>query len=94
MSAVIYCDVNMFDYDQTIYLKDGDNELKPIAKVPMENLSNFIAKYCNENNIEEVHIVGFTTQFTSQIKKGILKANNSKFNDNIRLNIILTDKRS
>jgi hypothetical protein len=59
----------------------------------MENLNSFLVKYCNENNIEEIHLNGATI-FTSQLKDDIFKIHNTKFNNNKDLKVILENKRS
>lgn len=88
--SVIKCNVDLFSIDQTIYEQDGNN-IKIIAKVPMDNLGNFIARYANENNINEVHLIGFT-DFTVDIKNKIIEANQTKFKNNISINVILKKK--
>ncbi len=90
--SVIRCNLDLFAYEQTIYLQEN-NKIKIIAKVPMDNLSNFITEYCNTNNINEVHIIGFT-EFAKQIQKEILEVNSTKYSNNSAINIILEKKEN
>ena len=90
--SVIRCNVDLFSIDQTVYEQDGD-KVKVIAKVPMSNLGNFIAKYANEHNINEVHLNGFT-DFTVDIKNKIIEASQVKFKNNGTINVILEKKGS
>ena len=88
--SVIYCNIDMFAYDQIVYEKTGDNT-KVIAKIPLNNLGVFIARYCNENNITEIHLGGYT-DFSVDIKNKILENNKTKFKNNTPLNVILEQK--
>lgn len=84
---VIYCTVNMFEYNQTVYVVNDDKTTHPVAKVPLNSLGNFISKYCAEHNITEVHLFGYP-EFTQDVKNKANEANVKKYG-NHTLNIIL-----
>lgn len=55
MQSVIYCNINLFDYDQEIYLvKDGDSHL--IAKTPMQELGKVLPGLCYSKDVYTVYI--------------------------------------
>lgn len=54
--SVIYCNINIFDYDQEIYLVKGDSS-HLIAKVPFTNLGKSLPGLCYSNNAYEVHLM-------------------------------------
>ena len=88
---VIYCKVDLFAYDQMVYVQDG-NSLRIVAKIPMENLAKFLARYSQENNIEEIHLVGYP-EFSVDIKNQIIDINKTKYN-NRTLDIYMDKKES
>lgn len=87
--SVIYCNINLFDYDQKIYKKENE-KVKEIAKIPMNNLGTFLAKYVNENNINEIHLIGYK-DYAVNIKNQIIMNSKTKFN-NDNLTIYLEEK--
>lgn len=89
--SVIGCNIDLFAIDQTVYEIEDEHHIRIIAKVPMENLGTFIARYSNENNIKEIHLIGYT-DYAVDIRNKILEANKTKFKNNIPLNIILKEK--
>lgn len=52
---VIYCNINIFDYDQSVYLVEG-NKSRLLAKVPMDALGMAIPDICYDKNVYNVHI--------------------------------------
>jgi len=53
---VIYCNINIFDYDQSIYLiTGGDSRL--IAKVPFTELGKTMPELCNDKSTYKVHLL-------------------------------------
>ena len=68
---VIYCRINLFDTDQTIYLiKDGEE--KEIAKAPLEYLDGTLAALCHDKEVFDVHLFGlqdFVTDIATKISK-------------------------
>ena len=88
--SVIRCHVDLFAYEQTIY-EQNNNNIKIIAKIPMTNLANFIARYVSENDINEIHLVGYE-DFTVDIKNQIIETSKTKYRNNKPLNIVLERK--
>lgn len=68
---VIYCRINLFDADQTIYLiKDGEE--KEIAKAPLEYLDGTLAALCHDKEVFDIHLFGlqdFVTDIATKISK-------------------------
>lgn len=52
---VIFCNINIFDYDQQVYLVTG-GESKLIAKVPFINLGKSLVSLCQEKATYNVHL--------------------------------------
>jgi len=85
---VIYCNINMFDYDQTVYIREDDGTLKIYAKIPYPELSKFLAKMAENENIKEIHLNGLTA-FSLETKNKILKEYSAKFGNKEDLIIII-----
>jgi hypothetical protein len=52
---VIYCNINIFDYEQQVYLvREGDSKL--IAKIPFVELGKAMPELCNQKEIYTVHL--------------------------------------
>lgn len=52
---VIYCNINIFDYDQEVYLVTS-GESKLIAKVPFTELGKALPVLCNDKATYSVHL--------------------------------------
>ena len=52
---VIYCNINIFDYDQQVYLVTGE-ESRLIAKIPFTSFGKSIPEVCNQKGIYDVHL--------------------------------------
>lgn len=52
---VIYCNINIFDYDQEIYLVKGENS-RLIAKVPFTDLGKAMPGLCEDKSTYKVHL--------------------------------------
>ena len=52
---VIYCNINIFDYDQSIYLVD-ENDSRLIAKIPFTNLGRSLIDICENKGVYNVHL--------------------------------------
>jgi len=53
--SIIYCNINIFDYDQEIYLVKGENS-HLIARVPFTNLGKSLPGLCYTKGVYDVHI--------------------------------------
>ena len=77
---VIYCRINLFDADQTIYLiKDGEE--KEIAKAPLEYLDCTLAALCHDRQVFDVHLFGLQ-DFVVDVAKKINKTEDLMFSQN------------
>jgi hypothetical protein len=52
---VIYCNINIFDYDQSIYVLD-DKGSHLIAKVPFTGLGKAMPHLCYDKNVFDVKL--------------------------------------
>lgn len=74
---VIYCRINLFDADQTIYLiKDGEE--KEIAKAPLEYLDGTLAALCHDRQVFDVHLFGLQ-DFVVDVAKKVNKTEDLMF---------------
>ena len=77
---VIYCRINLFDADQTIYLiKDGEE--KEIAKAPLEYLEGTLAALCHDRQVFDVHLFGLQ-DFVVDVAKKVNKTEDLMFSQN------------
>lgn len=77
---VIYCKINLFDADQTIYLiKNGEE--KEIAKAPLEYLDGTLAALCHDKQVFDVHLFGIQ-DFVIDIATKISQTENLMFSQN------------
>lgn len=52
---VIYCSINIFDYDQSIYMLDGDKS-RLLARAPVSDLGKAIPDICYDKGIYSVRL--------------------------------------
>ena len=83
---IITCGVNIFDYDQTVYLLDDEGKSQPLGKSTYDNLDHFITTVCNEHGVYKVKLGGLT-QYTSQLKKRIEKESIARYGKKIEVDI-------
>jgi len=69
MMKQIVCHVGMFDYNQKIYLADGD-KITPLGQSPVFQLDNSIVELCMANGVTNVHLYGEPT-YLSRLAKNI-----------------------
>lgn len=77
---VIYCRINLFDADQTIYLIE-DGEEKEIAKAPLEYLDGTLAALCHDRQVFDVHLFGLQ-DFVVDVAKKVNKTEDLMFSQN------------
>jgi len=86
---LIYCNINIFDYDQSIYVLDSDNggASHLIARVPFQHLGTAMPELCYTNNIYTVRlncsIPGMAQQAADAIYAGAAK----KYGNNHKIDI-------
>ena len=90
--SLVFCKVSLFVYDQIIYQYEDDGSYHIVAKVPLDGLSKFLVKYCYDQNIDEIHLLG-SDLFTTDVKDKILTVNKTKYEDKKELKVILDEKR-
>ena len=66
MAKRIFVKLNMFTFNQPIFLMDDDNEFKHITELPEDEVSDFVINFANINNIDEVELSG-DKQFAQRI---------------------------
>lgn len=83
---IIGCGVNIFDYDQTVYLMNEDGTSQILGKSTYENLDHFITTCCNKNAVYKVKLSG-VQQYTAPLKNRIEKEGISRYNRKIEVEI-------
>ena len=78
---VIYCNINIFDYDQEVYLVEG-NESKWIAKVPFTDLGKAMPKLCNDKETFKVHLFCNVPGMAQQAADAIVSNEITKYGKN------------
>ena len=77
---IIYCRINLFDADQTIYLIEEENQ-KELAKTQLEYLDGTLAALCHEKEVYSVHLFGLD-DFVIDIANKINKTEELMFSQN------------
>lgn len=83
---IIYCNIDIFNYNQFIHLKDEENDII-LAKVPIESMERTICNLCNEHNVDEVAIGGLT-QYAEPIKTRLENECLTRYNKKINVTLI------
>lgn len=84
--SIIVCGVNIFDYDQTVYLMDSDGKMENLGKSTYDNLDHFITTMCNEHKVYKVKLKGLL-QYTSPLKKRIETESVARYGKKIEVEI-------
>ena len=74
--SLIYCYINLFDADQEIYLINGSDDKKLIAKTPLNNISKVLPDLCRDKDCYDVHLYGLdvvATEMANKISKEEMK---------------------
>ena len=74
--SLIYCYINLFDADQEIYLLNGNDDKKLIAKTPLNNISKVLPGLCRDKDCYDVHLYGLdvvATEMANKISKEEMK---------------------
>ena len=83
--TIIACSINIFDYDQTVYLVYND-KTKILGKCTYNNLDHFITTYCGENDVYKVKLSGLS-QYTQPLKERIEKESVARYRKKIEVEI-------
>lgn len=78
--SLIYCNINLFDSDQVIYMIQN-NEEKEIAKVPLDFLDKSLTGLCYNKNIFNIHLFGIDA-FVNEIAEKINKYEELNYSNN------------
>lgn len=84
--SVIICNINAFDYYQTIYLYHDQEDFSILGKATFENLDHLIVTNCGENEINKVVLKG-SKYYTVPLKKRIETEGLSRYNKRIEVEI-------
>lgn len=82
---MIACGINIFDYEQTVYLYK-DKYTQVLGKSTYENLDHFITTMCNEHDVFAVKLAGLT-QYTQPLKDRIEKESIARYSRKIEVEI-------
>ena len=83
---VMYCNINIFDYDQSIYMLDGDNS-HLIARVPFQHLGKTMPELCYSNNIYTVKLNCSVPGMAQQAADAIYTEAAKKYGSNHQIDI-------
>jgi hypothetical protein len=81
--SIIYCNINLFDLNQKVYINDNTNQ---IGQVPIESLDHFIVTMCAKHNIDNVILTG-SNYYTLPVKNRIEKEAISRYNKKIKVEV-------
>ena len=83
---VIACGINIFDYDQTVYLYGNDGTVKILGKTTYDNLDHFITTMCDEHKVYSVKLKGLL-QYTRPLKTRIEKESLARYKKKVEVEI-------
>ena len=86
----IFCQINLFDKNQTIYLVKSGDDIKPIAEISVEEIADFIYKYCYNNNVYNVRLKG-NVEYINEIIKAPIKQKEVEVYSNNKIEIEVMD---
>lgn len=86
MSVIIYSPINIFDYEQKIYLCEGDIATE-IGKAPLENVDQLIVTYCDKHNVTDVFLDG-PQAYTAPLKDRIQDGSVARYNKGIKVTLV------
>ena len=78
---VIYCNINIFDYDQEVYLVTS-GESKLIAKVPFTELGKTMPSLCADKATYNVHLFCNVPGMAQQAADAIVSNEMTKYGRN------------
>ena len=78
---VIYCNINIFDYDQQVYLVTGGDS-KLIAKVPFTDLGKAMPMLCQDKATFKVHLFCNVPGMAQQAADAIISIEMAKYGRN------------
>ena len=84
--SIITCGINIFDYDQTVYLADDEGKTEILGKSTYDNLDHFITTICNQRQVYNVKLGGLL-QYTNPLKKRIEKESIARYGKKIEVEI-------
>jgi len=73
---IIYCTINIFDYEQEVFSGDG----KRIGRAPLKDLPKFIVEHCKESDVHKVCLNGLSA-YTKEVRDKINTYNKTKYED-------------
>jgi hypothetical protein len=76
---IIYCDINIFDYDQGIYLLE-DGKSKLLARVPAGEIGRAIPDICYDKDVYNVHISCNIPGMAKQAAEAIYRQEELRYN--------------
>lgn len=83
---IIYCNINIFDYDQSIYAVEGEHTYL-IAKVPFQELGKTMPELCYSKNIYSVHLNCTVPGMAKQAAEAIYEEANKKYGLNHQIDV-------
>lgn len=84
--SVIRCGINIFDYDQTVYLLKDDGTEEILGKSIYNNLDHFITTCCGNYDVNKVKLGGLQ-QYTMPLKDRIEKEGIARYKKRIEVEI-------
>ena len=83
---VMYCNINIFDYDQSIYVLDGDDS-HLIARVPFQHLGRTVPELCYTNGVYTIKLNCTVPGMAKQAAESIYSEAAKKYGNNHKIDI-------
>lgn len=84
--SIIYCSINEFDKNSSVYMRDGENEIISLGEVDNSELANQLLTLCNQRKVYNVHLLG-SDDFLNGIAEMMIEQNITNYGKTNELKI-------
>lgn len=84
---ILVCDIKPFDFNQTVYLVNDENNnaiIDNLGEMKLTSLYSFVPSYCYSNGIEKIKLYG-NARYNEGVKEQIEAIEETQFSNNKRL---------
>ena len=79
--SLIYCNINLFDYNQDIYMMTDEGKKELICQVTTNEVSDAIAAASANHNIYNIKLYGAEEEYVKNIAENIIITSSLDYNE-------------
>lgn len=79
--SLIYCHINLFDYQQNVYIIKDNGDREMIGKAPTAEISKLIAAASAEHHIYNIKLYGAEEEYVKDIATDIIVISSLDYNN-------------